>query len=511
MTEPLFHLDATLHESLQCQLREQIARAILEGHLPPDEALPSSRRLAKELKVARNTVMLAYEQLLDDGYLIARERSGYFVNPDILDGRVRQPAGSGSALPTSAEDAVAWSTLLTMTPSRQPTITKPADWHRYDYPFLYGQLDPELFPTQHWRECSRDSTSVPAIRSWSVDHLSEDDPLLVEQIHQRLLPRRGVWARPEEILITVGAQQALWISAMLLLGPGRGFAMENPGYVDMHNIAATFTDKVEALDVDDHGLSLDKRLAHCQLAYVTPSHQSPTGVTMPLERRRQLLALASRHNFLVIEDDYESETNFVDNPTPALKSLDREGRVIYVGSLSKTLAPGLRLGYMVAPPAFIREARALRRLMLRHPATNNQRSVALFLERGYHDALLRHLRKAYQRRWLIMREALDKHLPTLVTRSTFGGSCFWLEGPPELDAARLCELAREHGILIENGDRHYFTDSVNATRPGNQPTHVFRMGFSAINEARIEPGIERLAALVPLALAQADDAPPVAP
>ncbi|ALM53192.1 PLP-dependent aminotransferase family protein [Halomonas huangheensis] len=488
MSAPLFHLDAGRQESLQCQLREQIAHAILEGHLPLDEALPSSRRLSRELGVARNTVMLAYEQLLDDGYLVARERSGYFVNPDILDGRVQTAPDTAD---TSPPDELDWDSLLTMKPSNQRTITKPRDWLRYDYPFLYGQLDPGLFPFQHWRECSRDSVSVPAVRHWSSDHLSEDDPLLIEQIHQRLLPRRGVWARPEEILITVGAQQALWITTMLTLGPERRLAMENPGYVDMVNIARTFTDQITAIDVDDLGLPPDDRLEGCNLAYVTPSHQSPTGVTMPMERRRMLLERAARHDLLIIEDDYESETNFADNPTPALKSLDTEGRVIYIGSLSKTLAPGLRLGYMVAPPALIREARALRRLMLRHPATNNQRAVALFLDRGYHDALLRQLRQTYQRRWQIMREALDKHLPDLRTGSTFGGSCFWLEGPENLDASYLCQLAREHSILIEPGDLHYLE--------GNHQ-HVFRMGFSAIDDARIEPGIERLATLLPQAM-----------
>ncbi|USZ51025.1 PLP-dependent aminotransferase family protein [Halomonas sp. DN3] len=493
MSAPLFRLDAKRQESLQCQLREQIAHAILEGHLPTGEALPSSRKLAKELGVARNTVMIAYEQLLDDGYLVARERSGYFVNPDILAGRVTPPADiapPAASATSHSGTATPWDELLTMRPSRQPTIVKPANWLDYDYPFLYGQIDPNLFPTQHWRECSRDSVSVPAIRRWSADHLSEDDPLLIEQIHQRLLPRRGVWARPEEILITVGAQQALWITAMLILGAGRRFAMENPGYVDMVNIARTFTDDIVAVDVDDQGLVIDQRLADCHLAYVTPSHQSPTGVTLPLQRRRDLLDSASANNYLVIEDDYESETNFVDNPTPALKSLDSDGRVIYVGSLSKTLAPGLRLGYMVAPPAFIAEARALRRLMLRHPATNNQRSVALFLDRGYHDALLRQIRQTYQRRWLLMRDALASHLPELRIRSTFGGSCFWLEAPADTDVSLLKRLAEEHSILIENGEVHFLA-------PAPRPT--LRLGFSAIDETRIERGIERLAALLPQA------------
>ncbi|PXX94779.1 MocR-like pyridoxine biosynthesis transcription factor PdxR [Halomonas sp. LBP4] len=491
MSQLLFHLDSSLPTSLQQQLREQIVHAILDGHIPLDEALPSSRKLARELQVARNTVMLAYEHLLDDGYLIAKSRSGYFVNPEILEGRAEKPV----RLNDIDAERMPWERLLTIRPSQQETIQKPSDWHRYDYPFLYGQIDPALFPTQHWRECSRDSMSVPAIRSWSVDHLNDDDPLLIEQIHKRLLPRRGVWAKPEEILVTVGTQQALWIAAMLLLKPGRQFGMENPGYVDMYNIARIFTDDIRLLPVDEQGMRPVEELTQCSLVYTTPSHQSPTTVTMPLERRRQLLDMAEIENFLIIEDDYDSETNYLSNPTPALKSLDRHSRVIYVGSLSKTLAPGLRLGYMVAHPALIREARALRRLMLRHPPTNNQRALALFLDRGYQDALIRQIHQTFESRWQLMSDALKRHLPNCYTPSTYGGSCFWIKGPEGLDCQRLQDLAREEGILLERGDLHYFD------RPARE---YLRLGFSAIPEERIEPGIERLARLLPRAMERSD-------
>ncbi|MFD2191849.1 PLP-dependent aminotransferase family protein [Pistricoccus aurantiacus] len=487
MSQLLFYLDHHSSASLQQQLREQIARAILDGHLPLDRALPSSRGLARELRIARNTVMLVYEQLLDDGYLIAKRRSGYYVNPEILAGRASRP----QRLNDIDAERLPWEALLTMYPSRQRTICKPGDWPSYDYPFLYGQIDPALFPTQHWRECSRDSMSVPAIRSWAVDHLNNDDPLLIEQIHTRLLPRRGVFVSKDEILVTVGAQQALWITGMLLLKAGRRFAMENPGYVDMYNIASMFTNDILLMSVDDQGMRLEPSIEGCDLLYVTPSHQSPTTVTMPLARRRQLLDMAELGNFLIIEDDYESETNYLDNPTPALKSLDKHNRVIYVGSLSKTLAPGLRLGYMVGPPALIREARALRRLMLRHPPTNNQRAVALFLERGYHDALLRQMHRTYHRRWQHMHDALAEHLPNARIPSIYGGSCFWIQGPPGLDCGLLSDLAKEQGILIERGDIHFF----------DQPsTEYFRLGFSAIAESRIGPGIERLAKLLPEAI-----------
>ena len=209
---------------------------------------------------------------------------------------------------------------------------------------------------------------------------------------------------------------------------------------------------------------------------------------MTLERRRALLAEATRSGIVIIEDDYESETNYVGEPTPALKSLDSGSRVIYVGSLSKTLAPGLRLGYLVAPSELVHEARALRRLMIRHPPTNNQRAVALFLSLGYHDALVRRLSHAYRARWLAMGEALERHLPHASETPAFGGTSYWVRGPTPLDARILQRAAAAKSILIERGDVHFFSNE--------PPLNYFRLGFASIATDRIESGIERLAALV---------------
>lgn len=479
----LFQLDRDSEYSLQKQIVEQIVAAIAGSHIPLDTPLPSSRLLAEQLKVARNTVTLAYNRLCDDGYLVSRERSGYFVDPESAQA-ARLLVGDGAH---HVEKAVDWTKKLSIRPTVQRNIVKPADWQAYPYPFICGQLDLDLFPVNHWRECCRDAMSVGAIRAWANDRVDIDDPLLLEQIHQHLLPRRGIWAEPKEILITVGAQQALYMITRLLLNEGKVLGLEDPGYVDMRNIAAINGISVRALPVDDRGLVISDEVDNCDCIYVTPSHQSPTTVTLPLARRRNLLARARSSDFFIIEDDYESEMAYGSNPTPALKNLDQDGRVLYVGSLSKTLAPGLRLGYIVASASLINELRALRRLILRHPPANNQRSVALFLARGYYETLTKNLRRVYQERCEAMAAALKTYLPGAARISTFGGSSFWVEGPAALQDSELQSRAAQEGILIETGHIHFLSQ---------QPRNHFRLGFSSIAKEKIEPGIERLARIV---------------
>jgi len=483
MRDQLFHLSPGSGASLQTQVRELMVRAILDGNIPPGSAVPSCRRLARQLGVARNTVVLAYQRLVDEGYLSARERSGYYVNSDVLAGRAPPVPLDGAP----AGDAPQWGSRLRLLPSRQRNIVKPRDWQRYPYPFIYGQLDLALFPLAEWRECSRDALTAQAVRRWARDSVDSDDPDLVEQLRTRVLPRRGVWARADEILVTLGAQQALYLLAALLLGTDSVAGIEEPGYTDARNIFALRAGTVRALRVDEQGVVPDDTLAGCDTVYVTPSHQHPTTVTLSMARREALLECAARSDVLMIEDDYESEASYVDTPTPALKSLDRSGRVIYVGSLSKTLAPGLRLGYMVAPPPLIREARALRRLMVRHPPANNERAVALFLARGHHDSLVRRLSHAYKERWQAMGDALARHLPESSRMPAFGGTAYWVRGPRGLDARALQARAQRHGILIEPGDVFF-----QAAEP---PLEHFRLGFSSIPVERIEPGIARLAEL----------------
>jgi GntR family transcriptional regulator/MocR family aminotransferase len=209
---------------------------------------------------------------------------------------------------------------------------------------------------------------------------------------------------------------------------------------------------------------------------------------MPIERRRQLLDQARTHDFVIFEDDHESELNFSGRPLPALKSLDTEGRVIYIGSLSKTLSHGLRIGYVVGPSELIRELRALRRLVMRHPPTNNAHAAARFVEQGYHDAFIRRLNATYKARRATLLSALVDFLPQFDVSPSIGGSAAWVHAPRGMDTDVLVRDSAAAGILIEPGSV-FFANAPKSCR-------YFRMGYSAIADGQIRDGVRQLALIV---------------
>jgi len=483
MSDLLFRLHPSSESGLQAQLREKLVAAILDGQIPKNERLPSSRQLAKSLGISRNTVTLAYQSLIDDGFLVSRERSGTFVNNNLATETTR--VSHRSDRPETPVPQREWASRFRVRPSAQENIAKPINWPDYAFPFIYGQVDEALFPIAEWRECSRRALGRQWLDGWTADHHANDDAMLVEQIRTRLLPRRGIMAHENEILITLGAQHALYLLASLLVKRDTIVGLENPGYPDVRNIFELRTDRIKALPVDDDGLQIVPEMQDCDMVYVTPSHHAPTTVTMPETRRLQLLEMAAKNDSIIVEDDYEFETNFLSAPSPALKSLDREGRVLYVGSMSKTLFPGLRLGYLVGDAELIREARALRRLMVRHPPNLNQRTAAHFIALGHHDSLLSRLRRAYGRRWDTIREAMSENLPECRMAPSNGGSSIWVEGPKDCDATALSVAALQRGVVMEPG-HIYFSQSP-------APRNRFRLGFSSIDSASIPAGIAAIA------------------
>lgn len=478
VSEASFFIDRTSRTGLQAQIRENVVSAILAGRLLPGVRLPSTRRLANYLKISRITVTLAYQELVSQGYLEVNGRSAHWVagNPPIDFMPLDEP------LP---ESPVNWSARLKQVSAVIRPIRKPLHWRQYRYPFLYGQMDLTLFDLSAWRDCARRSLAREDFELMAGDFAAADDPMLVNYICSRSLPSRGIRAQPDEILVTVGAQNALWLVAQLLLDPGKHAVCENPGHPDIRATLELSGARVSAVDVDEGGLPPDCLPGQLDAIFVTPSHHSPTAATMPMQRRLQLLELANRQDFIIVEDDYEFEMSFLEPPSPALKSLDRSGRVFYVGSFSKSLFPGLRLGYLVAPAPVIREARALRSLALRHPPGHLQRTVAYFLALGHYDALLRRMRPAYQKRHVAMADAIRRAGMQIAGAADFGGTSFWIEGPQGLDADELTRALIDDDVLIESGSPFFTPDSA--------PCRYFRMAYSSIPAERIAEGVSRVA------------------
>ncbi len=475
----LFSITPGSGQTLQAQIRQTIVAAILDRQISAKMPLPSCRILAKKLGVARGTVVLAFQQLVDQGFLVARERRGHFVNPEILGSPVEQHHEK-----QGSPGIINWHERVITSARDLPKPEKPNNWQASAYPFVYGQFDPSLFPTTEWRECNRMALAVLEINDWAADMAELDDPLLVEQIQARMLPKRGIFASPDEIMITLGAQNALYMLAKLLMSRQSRVAMEDPGYPDARSIFRLAGAETVPVPVDRHGFVVEKTPADCGFAFVTPSHQCPTMVSMTASRRADLLNLAEARNMIIIEDDYDSQL-LDDAPEPALKSMDRSGRVAYVGSLSKTLAPGLRVGYIVASPELILELRALRRFVLRHPPANNQRAVALFLSLGHHETLVRKLATAFHERREHIMQSLAEHLPDWSTGIADTGTSIWLEGPKSADAGAVATEARKHGVLVEPG--HIFFAGQ------KKPANYMRLGISSIPLRYIDKGIIKLA------------------
>lgn len=474
-----FFLPSGMVGTLQHQIRQMVTEGILSGRFRAGDKMPSSRGLAAHLGISRITVTLAYTELVASDYLTSRGRSGYFVS----DGAPRQP----EFMPQAARGAelVDYAALSGRRFSQGVKLTKPVDWRSYQYPFIYGQVDATLFDHQNWRLCAMRALGKRDFEQLTGDYHDRDDPLLIEYILRNILPRRGIHARPEEVLITMGAQNGIWLAAQVLLARDRVAVMENPCYPGLRDILEQTACCVARVDVDAQGLPPDQLPPRVDVVFTAPSHHCPTNVTMPLDRRTALLKAASDRDFVIVEDDYEFEMSFLKSVSPSLKSLDREGRVIYAGSFSKSIFPGLRLGFLVGPEAFIREARALRVTVLRHPPGHMQRTSAYFLSLGHYDALINRMRQTFRRRRTVMDDAIRENGLRMAPQAGFGGSSIWMRAPDHVDTAVLAQTLRGQGVLIEPG-RVFFD-------PASGPQNYYRLAYSSIAAARIADGIGVLA------------------
>ncbi len=473
-----FFLKPAAEGTLQARIQQMVAQGILDGRFRPGERLPSSRKMAAHLGVSRITVTLAYTELVADDYLTSRGRSGYYVSENAPE----PPAFPAQRFGTGTVD---WNRTIGQRFTPGLSMDKPTDWASYRYPFIYGQADKTLFDSANWRLCALQALGMRDFAALTSDYYDADDPKLIEFIARQTLPRRGILANTDEILVTMGAQNALWLSAQVLLNNRRRAVIEDPCYPALRNILTQSRCMLHTVPVDADGLPPGDLPPETDVVFTTPSHQCPTAATMPLHRRKALLQKAEEEDFVIVEDDYEFEMSFLARPSPSLKSLDQNGRVIYVGSFSKSLFPGLRLGYLVGPAPFIREARALRATVLRHPPGHIQRTVSYYLSLGHYDALVRRMSRAYHDRRIVLDAALEEHRFVIAGEGTFGGSSVWLRAPDGVDTTLLAEELRADGVLIEPGAPFFASE--------DPPKEYFRLAYSSIPASSIPEGVRLIA------------------
>ncbi|NOX83577.1 MAG: PLP-dependent aminotransferase family protein [Alphaproteobacteria bacterium] len=469
--------------SLQEQLRRQIIDAIAIGTLPSGMRLPSSRQLSADLEISRNTVAAVYDRLIADGHLSSSDRSGVYVRDDRTGLERDRNRVTG---PNPRESDMRWRNRLSLDAESLFPAALPPDWEKYPFPFFEGPFDRSLFPVQEWRDASRRALTVSEIEDWTGDVGDADDPMLIDELRRKILPQRGITARPEEILVTTSAQQALYFATELFVNSRTVVGLENPCNPELRTVLTRKRARLEHNDVDEDGMILNfDRLGKCGLLFISPGRQRPTGVTMSDERRKALLDFATQNEIILVEDDYQWEADFATSNSVALRGAPGGQNVIYAATLAQPLAPAVRLGVLVAPAPVIRAARKLRRITSRHPALSIQRTFAHMLGLGHYAAALRRVEQAFADRMAALREALNYYLPTKISiLPTQLGAAAWITGPPELDANRLGKAAEAYGALIEPVDAYY------AERA---PQNVFRLGVTGIPEDRIREGVSVVA------------------
>jgi GntR family transcriptional regulator/MocR family aminotransferase len=465
---------------------------IRDGGLGPAARLPSSRALARDLRVSRNTVTLAYEQLAAEGYLVSRQRgmtSVVGVAPSRPAATAVAPARAPSARPEAPARVSAYARRLAERVALPASRPGPRPVIRYDYDFRYGRPAVDEFPREIWRRLL-----AAHARGASSDALGYASPAghapLRTALSEYLGRARGVTGDPDRIVIVNGTQQALDLVARVLLDPGDGAVVEEPHYPGATIPFEAVGARLLRVPVDTGGLDAAKLPPASQrprLAYVTPCHQFPTGVIMPLERRLALLQWATKVGAWVVEDDYVSEFRYEGHPLEALQSLDHDERTIYLGSFSKTLFPALRVGYLVLPPALVRPFLAAKWAADRFSAPLYQEALAELIGSGQFERYLRRAgaRNAARRRTLIasLRERFGDRVE-IAGENTGVHLVVWLNDvrPRDLDA--LIARAARAGVGI-------YSVGISYAEPPRRPGLLF--GYAALSEAEIRAGIRRLA------------------
>jgi GntR family transcriptional regulator/MocR family aminotransferase len=480
---PDLRLDPAAGHPLHRQLYSGLRAAILSGRLATGARLPSTRALADELDVSRNTVLDAYAQLLAEGYVEGKVGSGTYVSRALPD----------ELLHVRAERAAPPEAAARRGPSRRGALlaaTPVSAAHDHERPRAFGPglAAFDTFPFEIWARLM--------LRRWRrppPELLSYGDPAgyapLRQGIAAYLNTARGVRCAPEQVIVVAGSQQGLDLAARVLLDPSDAAWIEDPGYMGARGALGSAGARLVPVPVDAEGIDVAagvERCAEARLAYVTPSHQFPLGVTMSLPRRLALLEWARRAGAWLLEDDYDSEYRYAGRPLPALQGLDGEARTVYLGTFSKVLFPSLRLGYIVVPGDLVDAFVSARALADRHGPSVEQAALADFIAQGHFARHIRRTRALYAERRDALIAAVRRELNGLIELAASDAGMHmvgWL--PAGMDDRAASRRAAAHGVDAP-------PLSAYAIEP--RPRGGLLLGYAAVGEREIVEGVRRLAA-----------------
>lgn len=460
-------IDRDSEVSLQEQLYRGLRDAIRDGRLARATLLPPSRDLACQLNVSRNTVLQAFDWLASEGLIEGRQGSGsYVADLASLDWPRRAAVGVEPA-------------------ESSPVLVQPEP----DFDFWYGRVDPRLFPLTFWRRAA-----AAALRDGGrgLAHYGPPagDPQLRMAIAAHVATTRGIAAMPEQVIVTQGAQEALQLVTRLLDLRGSRVAFEMPGYRAAADIFVSGGAELAPVPVDAGGIDIGKaQTGNARAAYVTPSHQFPTGAVLTLERRRTLLDWCGQQGAWLIEDDYDGEIVYDRPPLMALTALDERGRTLYVGSFSKVLGSGLRIGYVIVPPSLASAAAELKGAMSYGQSWLDQQLLARFMDSGVFTRHVRTLRKRYaarrDRMGACLAHWLDYQAPAPSPASGVHFYCDLAGGAP-VEATALAATAAMRSVRL------YAGRDAGIWLPGDEPLNALVVGYAAYDPAEIEEAFARL-------------------
>ncbi|MFY9805480.1 MAG: PLP-dependent aminotransferase family protein [Candidatus Acidiferrales bacterium] len=467
-------------EPLFQQVYRGLRQAILSGTFRAADRLPSTRDLAQELRISRTVVLLAYDQLVAEGFAAGRGGSGTYVSQGLAAGRPKTRQKSARLQLSRYGDAAKHIASSVDFPGRRSIPL------RYDFAYG-GRGDVETFPFEMWRRILLRHARTAPVRE--LDYGAAAGSLaLREAITIHVRRARAVLCDPSQVIVVNGSQQALDLIARVLIEPGAPVAIEDPQYQGTREIFRTAGARLLPVAVDRDGLNPSKLPKTARIAFVTPSHQFPTGAILPLARRLALLDWARRKDAVIVEDDYDGEFRYEGQPLESLQGLDTEGRVIYLGTFSRTIFSALRIGYLIAPKSLVPALTAAKWLCDRHTATLEQETLAEFIATGMYERHLRRIRRRNTAHREALLEAVHKYLGDRVAITGDGAGTHVVLWPRKrISENKIIEKAAAQELGVYGISRYYLA------RPAKK---ALMLGYSRMNPEKIREGIRRLSEIL---------------